>query len=95
MKELPGLALELYTRADTSSLLKARAAYALGKFDKQRRELSLAGAAEDVPACADRRSAWCRIVARVPLKDTGLPVNRRRSSFVTMKRCRISVKRRS
>jgi len=48
-KELPGLALELYSRADTSSLLRARAAYALGKFDEAQR-LSLAGAAEDVKA---------------------------------------------
>ncbi len=48
-KELPALALELYTRADTSSLLRARAAYALGKFDEAQK-LSLAGAAEDVKA---------------------------------------------
>lgn len=49
VKDLPGLALELYSRADTSSLLRARAAYALGKFDEAQK-LSLAAAAEDVKA---------------------------------------------
>lgn len=48
-KELPALALELYSRGDTSPLLRARAAYALGKFDEAQK-LSLAGAAEDVKA---------------------------------------------
>jgi uncharacterized protein YlxW (UPF0749 family) len=32
-KELPGFALELYSRSDTTPLIRARAAYALGKFD--------------------------------------------------------------
>lgn len=45
-KELPGFALELYSRSDTSPLMRARAAYALGKFDEARR-LSLEGAAQD------------------------------------------------
>lgn len=49
VKELPGFALEIYSRTDTSSLLRARAAYALGKFDEAQK-LSLAGAAEDVKA---------------------------------------------
>jgi tetratricopeptide (TPR) repeat protein len=48
-KELPSFALELYSRADTTPLLRARAAYALGKFDEAQK-LSLAGAAEDVKA---------------------------------------------
>jgi tetratricopeptide (TPR) repeat protein len=48
-KELPALALELYGRADTSALLRARAAYALGKFDEAQK-LSLTGAAEDAKA---------------------------------------------
>jgi tetratricopeptide (TPR) repeat protein len=33
-KELPGFALELYSRADTTLLVRARAAYALNKFDE-------------------------------------------------------------
>jgi tetratricopeptide (TPR) repeat protein len=49
VKELPGFALEIYSRTDTSSLLKARAAYALGKFEEAQK-LSLAGAVEDVKA---------------------------------------------
>ena len=48
-KELPGFALELYTRADTTPLMRARAAYALNKFD-QAKKLSLEGAAQDVRA---------------------------------------------
>ena len=48
-KELPGFALELYSRSDTSPLMRARAAYALGKFDEAR-TLSLTGAEQDVQA---------------------------------------------
>jgi tetratricopeptide (TPR) repeat protein len=48
-KELPGFALELYSRPDTSSLMRARAAYALNKFDEAKK-LSLEGAAQDVQA---------------------------------------------
>jgi tetratricopeptide (TPR) repeat protein len=48
-KELPGFALELYSRSDTTPLMRARAAYALGKFDEARK-LSLEGAAQDVQA---------------------------------------------
>lgn len=45
-KELPAFALELYHRADTTSLMRARAAYALNKFDEAEK-LSLEGAARD------------------------------------------------
>ncbi len=45
-KELPGFAMELYHRGDTSPLLRARAAYALGKFDEAQK-LSLEGATQD------------------------------------------------
>jgi tetratricopeptide (TPR) repeat protein len=45
-KELPGFALELYSRADTTPLLRARAAYALNKFGEAEK-LSLEGAAQD------------------------------------------------
>jgi tetratricopeptide (TPR) repeat protein len=45
-KELPGFALELYNRSDTTPLIRARAAYALGRFDEAER-LSLQGAAQD------------------------------------------------
>jgi tetratricopeptide (TPR) repeat protein len=45
-KELPGFALELYSRSDTSPLMRARAAYALNKFDEAEK-LSLDGAAQD------------------------------------------------
>src|SRR5438874_1186099 len=45
-KELPGFALELYSRSDTTPLMRARAAYALGKFDEARK-LSLEGATQD------------------------------------------------
>ena len=45
-KELPAFALELYSRGDTTPLMRARAAYALGKFDEAEK-LSLAGAAQD------------------------------------------------
>jgi tetratricopeptide (TPR) repeat protein len=33
-KEMPGFALELYSRADTTALIRARAAYALNKFEE-------------------------------------------------------------
>ena len=46
-RELPGFALELYNRSDTTPLMRARAAYALGKFDEAQK-LSLEGAAQDV-----------------------------------------------
>ena len=46
-KELPGFALELYHRSDTTPLMRARAAYALGKFDEAQ-QLSLEGAAQDL-----------------------------------------------
>jgi hypothetical protein len=45
-KELPGFALELYSRSDTTPLIRARAAYALGKFDEAEK-LSLQGAEQD------------------------------------------------
>ncbi|MDQ2867842.1 MAG: tetratricopeptide repeat protein [Verrucomicrobiota bacterium] len=45
-RELPGFALELYHRADTNPLMRARAAYALGKFDEAQK-LSLENAAQD------------------------------------------------
>lgn len=45
-KELPGFALELYNRSDTTPLMRARAAYALGHFEEAER-LSLEGAKED------------------------------------------------
>jgi tetratricopeptide (TPR) repeat protein len=45
-KELPGFALELYARSDTTPLMRARAAYALGKFDEAQK-LSLEGATQD------------------------------------------------
>jgi tetratricopeptide (TPR) repeat protein len=46
-RELPGFALELYQRTDTTPLMRARAAYALGKFDEAQK-LSLEGAAQDL-----------------------------------------------
>ena len=45
-KELPAFALELYNRADTTALMRARAAYALGKFDEAE-NLSLDAAGQD------------------------------------------------
>ena len=45
-KELPAFALELYNRGDTTPLMRARAAYALGKFDEAEK-LGLDAAAED------------------------------------------------
>ncbi len=45
-KELPAFALELYNRSDTTPLMRARAAYALGRFDEAEK-LSLEGAAQD------------------------------------------------
>src|SRR6202030_1913801 len=45
-KELPGFALELYSRSDTTPLMRARAAYALGKFAEAQR-WSLKGAEQD------------------------------------------------
>lgn len=45
-KELPAFALQLYSRPDTSPIMRARAAYALGKFEEAEK-LSLAGAAQD------------------------------------------------
>jgi len=48
-KELPAFALQLYSRGDTSPIMRARAAYALGKFDEAEK-LSLAGAAQDMKA---------------------------------------------
>jgi tetratricopeptide (TPR) repeat protein len=45
-KELPGFALELYSRSDTTPLMRARAAYALGKFDEAEK-LSLDAAGKD------------------------------------------------
>jgi tetratricopeptide (TPR) repeat protein len=45
-KELPGFALELYNRSDTTPLMRARAAYALGHFEEAER-LSLEGAKQD------------------------------------------------
>ena len=45
-KELPIFALELYNRPGTTLLMRARAAYALGKFDEAAK-LSLEGAIQD------------------------------------------------
>ena len=45
-KELPAFALELYNRTDTSALMRARAAYALGRLEEAEK-LSLEGAAQD------------------------------------------------
>jgi tetratricopeptide (TPR) repeat protein len=45
-KELPAFALELYKRSDTTPLMRARAAYALGRFDEAEK-LSLEVAAQD------------------------------------------------
>ena len=45
-KELPAFALELYNRSDTTPLMRARAAYALGRFDEAEK-LSLEVAAQD------------------------------------------------
>jgi hypothetical protein len=45
-KELPAFALELYNRSDTTPLMRARAAYALGRFDEAEK-LSLEAAAQD------------------------------------------------
>jgi tetratricopeptide (TPR) repeat protein len=45
-KELPGFALELYSRADTTPLIRARAAYALNKFDEAEK-LSLEAGEQD------------------------------------------------
>jgi tetratricopeptide (TPR) repeat protein len=45
-KELPAFALELYNRADTTPLIRARAAYALNKFEEAEK-LSLESAAQD------------------------------------------------
>jgi hypothetical protein len=48
-KELPAFALELYSRADSTPLMRARAAYALNKFDEAEK-LSLEGADQDQKA---------------------------------------------
>jgi hypothetical protein len=48
-KELPGFALELYHQPDTTPLMRARAAYALNKFDEAEK-LSLEGAEQDQKA---------------------------------------------
>ena len=45
-KELPAFALELYNRSDTTPLMRARAAYALGKFDEAEK-LSSESATQD------------------------------------------------
>ena len=45
-KEMPGFALELYSRADTTPLIRARAAYALSKFDEAEK-LSLEAGEQD------------------------------------------------
>src|SRR5438128_6819811 len=45
-KELPAFALELYNRDETTPLMRARAAYALGRFDEAEK-LSLDAAAQD------------------------------------------------
>jgi tetratricopeptide (TPR) repeat protein len=45
-KELPAFALGLYNRSDTKPLMRARAAYALGRFDEAEK-LSLDAAAQD------------------------------------------------
>ena len=47
--ELPGFALELYNRPDTTLLMRARAAYALRNFDEAEK-LSLEGAEQDQKA---------------------------------------------
>ena len=46
VKELPAFALELYNRSDTTLLMRARAAYALDRFDEAEK-LSLESAAQD------------------------------------------------
>jgi hypothetical protein len=48
-RELPALALELYNRSDTTPLLRAKAAYALNKFDEAEK-LSVEAANQDVQA---------------------------------------------
>jgi tetratricopeptide (TPR) repeat protein len=48
-KEMPGFALELYSRADTTPLVRARAAYALNKFDEAEK-LSLEAGEQDQKA---------------------------------------------
>jgi tetratricopeptide (TPR) repeat protein len=48
-KEMPGFALELYSRADTAPLVRARAAYALTKFDEAEK-LSLEAGEQDQKA---------------------------------------------
>ncbi len=48
-KELPAFALELYTRGDTTLLMRARAAYALDRLDEAEK-LSLESAAQDQEA---------------------------------------------
>jgi tetratricopeptide (TPR) repeat protein len=48
-KEMPGFALELYSRADTTPLMRARAAYALNKFDEAEK-LSLEAGDQDQKA---------------------------------------------
>jgi len=45
-KEMPGFALELYSRADTTPLIRARAAYALSRFDEAEK-LSLEAGEQD------------------------------------------------
>jgi tetratricopeptide (TPR) repeat protein len=48
-KELPGFALELYSRSDTTPLMRARAAYALNRFDEAEK-LSLEAGEQDQKA---------------------------------------------
>src|SRR4029077_20786842 len=48
-KELPAFALELYNRSDTTPLMRARAAYALGRFGEAEK-LSLEGATQQQQA---------------------------------------------
>jgi tetratricopeptide (TPR) repeat protein/class 3 adenylate cyclase len=48
-KEMPGFALELYSRADTTPLIRARAAYALNRFDEAEK-LSLEAGEQDQKA---------------------------------------------
>jgi tetratricopeptide (TPR) repeat protein/class 3 adenylate cyclase len=48
-KEMPGFALELYSRADTTPLIRARAAYALNTFDEAEK-LSLEAGEQDQKA---------------------------------------------
>jgi tetratricopeptide (TPR) repeat protein len=48
-KEMPGFALELYSRGDTTPLMRARAAYALNKFDEAEK-LSLEAGEQDQKA---------------------------------------------